>query len=210
MGQPARSETASGVWRATVGERERITPLSVAAACAEVDNEYMAGDPILVAPLFAGETSRKVVLPAGMWHDFETAERFEGGRTIQVAPGLDRMPVLIRDGGIVPMMPAMPHVPQGGQPVPIEFRHYGTASGTFRMFDDDGETFACEKGRHRWMCLAVRIGADGARHGEVSAPQTDWPSSYGPITWRFMGQPLARIPRLRLGQARTPTAGAGQ
>ena len=66
------------------------------------DDQYMAGDSMLIAPLFAGETSREVFLPAGDWYDFETGERLEGGQVVRVSPGLETIPVFVRDGGIIP------------------------------------------------------------------------------------------------------------
>ena len=156
-------------------------------AHAECDDEYLAGDSLLVAPLFAGESSRQVWLPAGAWYDFETGERFEGGRSHRVAPGLESIPVFVREGGIVPLMPSLPHAPRAGEAVPLEVRQYGPAPGTFRLFDDDGETFAYERGGFRWLSLSVTVDAEGMRHGEAHRPEAEWPSAYGEITWRFLG-----------------------
>ena len=43
-----------------------------------VDDQYMVGDRMMVAPLFYGETTREVVLPPGTWHDFWTGKTFAG------------------------------------------------------------------------------------------------------------------------------------
>ena len=45
-----------------------------------VDDQYMIGDRMMVAPLFAGEASRKVVIPQGSWHDFWSGR---GGRPVE-------------------------------------------------------------------------------------------------------------------------------
>ena len=55
----------------------------------EADDQWMAGDSLLVAPLFAGQPEREVLLPAGGWYDFETGERFEGERRVKLSPGLE-------------------------------------------------------------------------------------------------------------------------
>ena len=47
-----------------------------------VDDQYMIGDRMMVAPLFAGEASRKVVMPQGAWHDFWSGEAVAGGTEI--------------------------------------------------------------------------------------------------------------------------------
>jgi alpha-D-xyloside xylohydrolase len=154
-------------------------------ALLEIDNQYMAGDSLLVAPLFAGETQREVLLPEGAWYDFETGERFEG--RITVSPGLEKLPLFARDGAVIPMMPALPHAPRAGEPVPLEVRHYGSAPGTFMLFDDDGESGAYQNGEYRWRRMAARILPDGTRQGAIQELEEGWRSSYGEITWRFMG-----------------------
>jgi len=153
---------------------------------AEIDDQYMAGDSILVAPLFGNERAREVFLPEGIWYDFETGERFRGGQVIQVSAGLEKIPLFVRNGGIIPMMPALSHVPQAGEPVPLEIRHYGTVSGNFKLFDDDGESYAYEKGFYRWRILEVKVLPDGKKQGSISKVEDGWNSSYGRITWKFI------------------------
>lgn len=67
-----------------------------------VDDQYMIGDRMMVAPLFAGEPSRKVVLPVGDWHDFWTGEAHKGGTELTVAASTERIPVYVKSGSIVP------------------------------------------------------------------------------------------------------------
>lgn len=69
----------------------------------EVDDQYMVGDRMLVAPLFAGEESRKVVLPRGKWHNFWTGETVEGGRSYTVSASEENIPVYVKAGSIVPL-----------------------------------------------------------------------------------------------------------
>jgi alpha-glucosidase (family GH31 glycosyl hydrolase) len=156
-------------------------------ALLETDDQYMAGDSLLVAPLFAGEMQRDVLVPKGAWYDFETGERFEGGGRITVSPGLEKLPLFARDGAVIPMMPVLPHAPRAGEAVSLEVRHYGSAPGAFMLFDDDGESCAYEKGDYRWRRLEVQVSRDGMRHGAIEDPEEGWQSSYGEITWRFLG-----------------------
>jgi alpha-D-xyloside xylohydrolase len=67
-----------------------------------VDDQYMIGDRMMVAPLFAGEPGRKVVLPSGVWHDFWTGEAFQGGAELSVPASTERIPVYVKSGSIVP------------------------------------------------------------------------------------------------------------
>jgi alpha-D-xyloside xylohydrolase len=57
---------------------------------------------MMVAPLFAGEPERKVVLPAGNWHDFWTGEALEGGTELTVAAETEKIPVYVKAGSLVP------------------------------------------------------------------------------------------------------------
>lgn len=68
----------------------------------EVDDQYMVGDRMMVAPLFAGEASRKVVLPEGEWHDFWTGDAIEGDTELSIPVSFERIPVYVKSGSIVP------------------------------------------------------------------------------------------------------------
>ncbi|HTD92304.1 MAG TPA: TIM-barrel domain-containing protein, partial [Chitinophagaceae bacterium] len=120
------------------------------ATTKEVKDQYMAGEYLLVAPLFTGQKSRKVILPKGRWYDFYTGAYAGDGEIISVTPGLDKIPVYVKDGAIIPMMPPMLHAPKAGEKVDIEVRHYGEKPGRYLLYDDDGETFNYEKGEYSW------------------------------------------------------------
>ena len=68
------------------------------------------------------------------------------GKCITVTPGLNKIPVYVKDGGIIPMMQPMLHAPKAGEKVDLEIRHYGEKPGRYLLYDDDGETFNYEKG----------------------------------------------------------------
>lgn len=68
----------------------------------DVDDQYMVGDRLLVAPLFAGEKNRTVVLPPGAWHDFWSGHKLEGGRTVEVESTVAEIPVYVRGDAVVP------------------------------------------------------------------------------------------------------------
>jgi alpha-D-xyloside xylohydrolase len=68
----------------------------------KVDDQFMVGDRMMVAPLFAGEPSRKIVIPAGSWHDFWTGEAVTGGTEISVPSSTERIPVYVKAGSIIP------------------------------------------------------------------------------------------------------------
>ena len=108
------------------------------------DNQYMLGNALLVKPVTRavrdGGDTTEVLLPPGGWYDLFTKEYLEGGRTIRVETPLNRFPVFIRAGSILP-------VAEGAQcaadvPVPArEIRVFGGADGTFDLYDDAGDGY---------------------------------------------------------------------
>lgn len=156
------------------------------AVTREIKDQYMAGEYLLVAPMFAGERSRRVVLPKGDWYDFYTGAYAGNGETIEVTPGLDRIPVYVKDGAILPMTAPRLHAPAAGETVDLEIRHYGRAEGCYRLYDDDGETFDYERGACSWRELRVERQKNGRLKGFVSAPEKGKPNSVGRVTWKFM------------------------
>jgi len=158
------------------------------AVLKEIKDQYMAGEYLLVAPLFTGQTSRDVVLPKGKWYDFYTG-RFAGdGEVIKVTPGLDKIPVFVKDGGIIPMMPPMLHAPAAGQRFDLEIRYYGTKPGLYHLYDDDGETFDYEKGILSWREIKVEVDKKSNLKGTISKAEKGRPDNIGNVTWKFMTQ----------------------
>lgn len=85
-----------------------IRPMALAfpgdGAAANERFQYMFGPDLLVAPMDHPGTSRSVYLPAGAWTDYWTGARFDGPRTMEVEVPLERIPVFVRDGAIIPMV----------------------------------------------------------------------------------------------------------
>jgi len=157
------------------------------AVLKEIKDQYMTGEYLLIAPLFTGQTSRKVVLPKGKWFDFYTGRYAGDGEVINVTPGLEKIPVFVKDGGIVPMMPAALHAPAADEKYDLEIRYYGTKPGNFMLYDDDGETFNYEKGICSWREIKIFPGKKGKLTGTISKAEKGKPDNVGVVTWRFMG-----------------------
>lgn len=155
------------------------------ATTREVKDQYMAGEYLLVAPMFTGEKTRKVVLPKGNWYDFYTGKLAGNGEVITVSPGLDIIPVFVKDGGIIPMMPAMLHAPKPGEKVDLEIRCYGQKPGVYKLYDDDGETFNFEKGDLSWREIKVERHSNGKMEGSISAAEKGKPDNIAKVSFKF-------------------------
>ena len=156
------------------------------AVSKEIKDQYMAGEYLLVAPMFKGQKERTVVLPKGDWYDFYTGKYVGNGEKITVTPGLDRIPVYVKDGAILPFMEPRLHAPKAGEKVNLEIRHYGKADGSYRLYDDDGETFDYEKGAYSWRDITVTRDKKGKLKGAISKAEKGKPNSIANVTWKFM------------------------
>lgn len=114
---------------------------------ANIPDEYMYGPAFLVAPVTQqGATRRTVYMPAGYdWYNYWTNERLHGGQTITVDAPIDTLPLFIKAGAIVPLGS---EVQSAQTPQKIaSVRVYSGANGSFTLFQDDGNTYAYERGK---------------------------------------------------------------
>ncbi|HEY0947601.1 MAG TPA: TIM-barrel domain-containing protein [Opitutaceae bacterium] len=130
-----------------------------------LDDQFMAGGSLLVAPILAPrQTERRVYLPAGRWFDYWTGAVHEGGRLIRAEAPLETVPLFVRGGSILPLGPAMNHT--GERPVELlRFEIYPDASdrAALSLYEDDGATPAYRDGALRRTSIAYSKIGDGAR-----------------------------------------------
>jgi alpha-glucosidase len=123
-----------------------------------IDDEFTIAGDLLVAPVLKpGLSARLVYLPAGVWFDYWTGARYEGGRMIRVEAPLETVPLFVRGGAIIPLGPEMNYV--GEKPsAPLNFEIYPDASGvaSASLYEDDGLTPAYEQGSFRQTSLTYR------------------------------------------------------
>ena len=113
---------------------------------ARSDDVYMWGDHFLVAPVLEkGATQRTAYLPAGLWWDFWSGARVEGGNDTVRDVDLETMPLFVKAGAVIPMGPikqyAMQQVDES-----ITLRIYPGADGLNAWYEDDGSSFRYEDG----------------------------------------------------------------
>jgi alpha-glucosidase/alpha-D-xyloside xylohydrolase len=109
-------------------------------------DEYLWGRDILVAPVAEkGTNQRHVYLPRGVWHDFWTEERHEGGREIVRRVDLETMPLYVRAGAVLPLGPVKQYVTESVD-APLALVIYPGDSGRFGLYEDDGVSFGYQRG----------------------------------------------------------------
>jgi alpha-D-xyloside xylohydrolase len=143
-----------------------------------IGDQFMFGPAVLVNPVLeAGATERRVYLPKDtLWFDFWTGKTAEGGVNVQAAAPLERIPLYVRAGSILPLGPDEEYAgekPDG----PIELRVYRGANGSFDLYQDEGDNYNYEKGKRSVIPIAwseaTKTLTIGARVGSyVGMPET--------------------------------------
>jgi alpha-D-xyloside xylohydrolase len=111
--------------------------------------EFMFGKALLVAPITEPNvTEREVYLPQSViWYDFWTGKRYNGGKLIKADAPLDKIPLFVKAGSIVPMGKAVQY--SGQLPADtLEIRIYKGADGNFSLYEDEGDNYNYEKGNY--------------------------------------------------------------
>lgn len=132
------------------------------------DDIYLFGDALLVAPVVErGQTQKSVFFPPGEWVDWWTGERYEGGKEASVAAPIERLPLFIRAGGIVPMLrPTIDAIAPTTDPARVD--SYATTPGILyaRIARGEGSTFTlfdgAEVGQAPTSTGAVLTSKDGS------------------------------------------------
>ena len=146
----------------------------------DIADQYMFGPALMVAPVHSYKArSRQVYFPAGTdWYAFETGQKFKGGSEVKVDAPLDRIPVFVRAGAIVPTGPAIQHT---GEKLdgPITLLVYAGADGSFDLYEDQGLSYGYERGEFaripiRWDQKrgVLTIGARAGSYPGMAAQRT--------------------------------------
>ncbi|GEO69581.1 glycoside hydrolase family 31 protein [Levilactobacillus acidifarinae] len=140
----------------------------------EINDEYMVGDTVLVAPVVQqGQTKRLVYLPRGEWVDFWNNREYAGQQDIVVDAPLDKLPLFVRKNTLLPWGPAVSHI--GDQPdTAMTFRLFGD-HGTYDHYQDNGTDFKYQTGEWNGYRVAVshnQVTVTLTHHGYAAVYQT--------------------------------------
>jgi alpha-glucosidase (family GH31 glycosyl hydrolase) len=121
--------------------------------------EYLFGPDMLVAPVTTpGDVAPTTVwFPPGRWIDFFTGASFNGPTTATIAEPLDRMPVFVKAGGIVPEQPST--VRSTTSPRSLTVKVFPGATGSFTLYSDAGTGLGYTKGQSAETTITTSTGA---------------------------------------------------
>ena len=119
-------------------------------AVVDKGHEFLCGEHILVCPIVKpNASSRLVYLPKGEWYNFWTGDMFKGGQEYDVNAPLDKIPIFIKAGAIIPFYPVQQYV---GEKTITEITlkiHYTTGQEQSDLYEDDRESFDYENDAFR-------------------------------------------------------------
>jgi hypothetical protein len=164
-----------------------------AAAAYAHPGEYLLGPDMLVAPVTTpGNVATPTVwFPPGRWTDWFTGATFTGPSTQTLDVPLNRMPVFVKAGGIVPLQPSSGHAQTAGS-APITLRVFAGGNGRYTMYDDAGAGLGYEHGQYTDTPVTYNSGA-GASTVII-----------GPAKGSYPGEPASRQYTVNLAGVSSP------
>ena len=110
--------------------------------CLEESVDFMLGSSLLVANVVKkGSKSRTIYLPkSSNWYDFYTHDFYEGGQEITIPVEISTIPLLIREGGIIPKTPDLKNINKDKMENLELIIAYSKKSSEFNLYEDDGKT----------------------------------------------------------------------
>jgi alpha-D-xyloside xylohydrolase len=148
-----------------------------------IGDQFMFGPALLVNPVTEpGASSRRVYLPAAKWYDFWTGHAADRGGMVETAAPLDRIPLFVRGGSIVPMGPDVEYATEKSVD-PIELRVYPGANASFTLYEDENDNYNYEQGSRATIRLDWD---DAARKLTIGERQGKFPGMLEARTFRVV------------------------
>ena len=151
-------------------------------------DQFMLGDDLLVAPIIWNKhknDTREVILPAGKWYDFYTGKYVGSDEKIIAMPNLDKIPLYVKNGAIIPMIKPVANPDQIKQGTELILQHYGDKAGVCKIYDDNGKTFDYQNGDFSWTTFKAIKTANGFK-GNKGVTVGKYKPFFGEVKWKFM------------------------
>lgn len=171
--EPWEYPSVEGIVKDTIKQRYRLLPYIYSAAKETQQNntpimralvvdhpsdpnvvnlvdEWLFGQSLLVAPVHEqGAAQRNVYLPSGVWYEWNGNNVYSGGQTAaNVAAPLDKIPLFVKEGSIIPLRPDENYVGETADDN-LTLKIYpltGGGTSRFTLYEDDGQTYGYESG----------------------------------------------------------------
>jgi alpha-D-xyloside xylohydrolase len=144
-----------------------------------VDDQFMVGESLLVAPVVGKELEREVYLPEGEWYDYWSGRHYDGKLNIKVSAPIEQIPIFVKSGTLLPLAQPTLHTAD-----PLSYRLtaqvYGAGSAKAMIYQDDGGAPAALSG--------VRLSWDASgKSGSVKREGATHMPQYEVTEWKTIG-----------------------
>lgn len=145
----------------------------------QIDNEYMIGESLLAAPLTGNDSTRKVYLPKGNWYNFNTYEKYEGGKEYRISTPLDQVPLYVKENTILPLAKPVDTI-TGSTRFDIACYVFGATATPATLYEDDGVSNDYKKGNYTITTMQWK-----SKKGVVQRSKKE-PSRYRITEWKLI------------------------
>lgn len=120
----------------------------------EVPNEYYFGTELVVCPITeptdkaAGTACVKAWIPEGKWYDIFSGLKYDGGRMLELYRSLEDIPVLAKEGAIIPLTDLTEYTNSVENPKELAVKIVPGKKNAFILMEDTGDT--CEDKEENW------------------------------------------------------------
>lgn len=118
--------------------------------------QYMLGENLLVAPVVnSNDRFKKLYLPKGRWYDLNDNQIIDGGKWIIKEVPLNKIPLFIKEGGIIPMQEVLNYVGEKNIDS-LEFLIFPAENSEYTFYEDDGSTYEYENGKYSLTKFSIK------------------------------------------------------
>jgi len=146
----------------------------------KIDDQFMIGDNIMAAPLYRKGSKRKVYFPAGTWYDFNTKQKYEGGKEYELETPYSQFPLYVKAGTILPVAEPVQNVADDTV-FKITCQVYGKDAQPAMLIEDDGVTYNYETGKYNTIKLYL-----SGKKGKTDRKGDYKGKRYQIVSWNFI------------------------
>ena len=139
-----------------------------------INDQFLFGENIMVCPISRPKVeARMVYLPKGIWYDYWTDERIEGGKYIVRKTPIDIIPIYIKAGSIIPMDEVKDYIDNKTENLDLHI--YPGSDGEYRLYLDDGVSFDYISGVYSEINFKLIEGEELTLEGKIIKKEYDLP-----------------------------------
>ncbi len=129
-----------------------------------INDQFLLGEGVMVCPVVRpGVDKRLVYLPSGTWYDYWTNEKIEGHRYIAADAPLDKLPLYVKAGTILPQDELSGYGLEGTEEKIITVNCYSGSGGLLKLYLDDGISNGYLRGEYSEVEIVMSDLQEGTR-----------------------------------------------